>query len=214
MEEVKQIVSAFVIPLCPLAKIFQPEYHSALMKNPELIFDEEAPFKITVNRPSGALVFQYKKPTLIKDPDILQFLTGGKEGLQCQETNNTGLVFAPIDEEMMEAMTNITTMMMEDPSKGEKEQAKVAKLIREKQAHKINSAKEVSRARVMRQIKMNFDNLQKQYELNRQEGKGLYTPSSAEFLCTYALKADIDRQTADQSKITEEFSRLMEGIKQ
>lgn len=210
MEEVLLPVSAYVVSLSPFAKIFQPRMHEELMRNPDLCFDEKSAFQLIVDKPSGAFMIDYKKPKLIKDPNLLNWLTGGKDGTMSRETDHTGIIYAPIQDDMLEALTNLTGLYAEDEEKGKKEQDRLTKDISKKYGDKLKEARALSDFRVMRQIKTIHENLQKQYQTNKENGQGLYNPSTVEFLCTYVLRAEIEKNKSDRAKITTQFAKLME----
>ena len=210
MEEVVQPVSSFIVALCPLTKIFQSRFHSDLMKNPDKVFDDKTPFQIIIDKPSGAFMIDYKKPKQIQDAALLNWLTGGKEGLMSRETDWTGLIYAPIQDDMLEALTELTSLGIEDPEKAKKEQERITKDINKKYGEKLAAAKALSEFRGMRQIRTIHDNLQKQYQTNKENGLGSYIPSTVEFLCAYVLKSELDKNKDDHARITKEFSRLME----
>jgi len=210
MEEAFLPVSSYVVCLSPLAKIFQPRMHDHLMRNPEAVFDDKTAFQLIVDKPSGAFMIDYKKPKLIKDPNLLMWLTGGRDGTMSRETDHTGIIYAPIQDDMLEALTNLTGLYAEDEEKGKKEQERVTKEISKKYGDKLKEARALSDFRVMRQIKTVHENLQKQYQTNKENNMGLYNPSTVEFLCTYVLSAEIEKNKSDRSKITTEFAKLME----
>lgn len=209
MDEQVIPVNSFIVALSPLTKIFQARFHDELKRNPQIVF-EEKPFQIVVDKPSGAFNLEFKKPKQLQDPALINWLTGGKDGTMCRETDYTGIIYAPVQDDMLEALTTLTSLYTEDPEKAKLAQESITKDIGKKYGNQIKAAKAMSDARVMRQIKTIHTNLQKQFALNKENNLGAYIPSTVEFLCTYVLSAELDKDTAETSKLTKEFARLME----
>jgi len=212
MDDGDKRVNAFVVCLTPLAKIFQPRYHKELTENPSAI-TEESQFTIIVTKPSGAVHCDYKKPKLISDPSLLQWLTGGPEGDRCAETNYTGLVYAPVQDDIMESVAAVTAAMAESPEKGAKAQAEVSKKMMNKYSSKIEGVKKLSEERVMRTIKFVYGNLQKQYQINKENNMGMYQPSETELLCTFALQAQLASSEEKRREITKKFQDILQEVR-
>jgi hypothetical protein len=66
-----------------------------------------------------------------------------------------------------------------------------------------------SRARVMRAVRKTWENLQKQWELNKEAGLGRYKPSPTELLAQYILKDEIAKERARQKEIEEELDEML-----
>lgn len=201
--------SSFVICLCPLAKIFQPAEQKRLIKDPALVFKEE-PFPIMVAKPSGAVHFAYNKPKQVNDMDLLQWLTGGENGDLSRETEYTGLVYLPVKTETLDALANITSEMMSGADPAEIQKKLNKSLLGDKQKAEMTAAKELSKFRVMRQIKTVHSNLQKQYDTNKENNLGLYQPSDSELLCSFVLAAELEQSTKERQAIAEQFAKLMD----
>lgn len=210
MDDVR--VNAFVVCLTPLAKIFQPKYHKELTESPNSIL-EEKDFSMIVTKPSGAIHFEFRKPRLITDPSVLQWLTGGPDGDRCAETNYTGLVYAPVQDDIMESVAAVTAAMAEDPEKGRKVQEQVSKTMMGRYKERIAGVKKMSEDRVMRTIKFVYTNLQKQYQLNKENNMGLYQPSETELLCTFALQAQLAESEDKRKEITKKFQDILQEVK-
>lgn len=208
-EELFRPMNSFIVALSPLARIFQPRFHKELMANPDKIFDEN-PFTICVDKPSGAFYVDFKKPKQIQQPALLNWLTGGPEGDRCRETDFTGIIYAPIQDDMLEALTNLTGLYAENEEKGKKEQDRITKDISKKYGDQMASAKKRSGDRVLRQIRTIHENLQKQYQINKENNVGLYTPSAVEFMCAFVLRTELEDDKAKTARITKEFAKLME----
>ena len=211
MEEVAR-VNSFVVCLTPLAKIFQPKYHKELIENPESILDDKKVFQLVVTKPSGAINLEFRKPKLINDPAVLQWLTGGPEGDRCAETNYTGLVYAPVQDDVMEGVAAITAAMAEDPEKGKKVQEEISKTMVKKYNESMKAVKKLSEDRVMRTIKFVYNNLQKQYQINKENNMGLYQPSETELLCTFALQATIAESEGKRKEVTKKFQEILQEV--
>lgn len=211
MEEVAR-VNSFVVCLTPLAKIFQPKYHKELIEDPNKIFEKKGTFQIVVTKPSGAINLEFRKPKLITDPAVLQWLTGGPEGDRCAETNYTGLVYAPVQDDVMEGVAAITAAMAEDPDKGKKVQEELSKTMVKKYNDSLKHVERLSEDRVVRTIKFVYNNLQKQYQLNKENNLGNYQPSETELLCTFALQQSIAESEGKRKEITKKFQEILQEV--
>lgn len=185
---------AICIPMSPLTKIFLPEWHEILMKDPTRVFTEEE-FPIRVPRSAGDVHFRTNIPKQINERNLLLWITGGEAGDENQETDWTGIVQLPLTEED----TGLVFATMTKPAKDLMSKIEDAKRI----------AKERSQARVMRQIRFVHGNLKKQYQVNQEAGAHAYAPSTTEFLCAYVLSAEENKRTEDLKKITDTFRNLM-----
>jgi hypothetical protein len=61
----------------------------------------------------------------------------------------------------------------------------------------------------MREIRKVNSAMTKQYEYNRQDNKGLYTPSITEYLCAYVLAEEKKKDIADKQELSQAFADLM-----
>jgi hypothetical protein len=197
-----------LIALCPLAKIFQKKFQvhgaeienlsiSDLMENPERIFKEEE-FTIRVVRSCGDVVFRYDQPKQIIDPDLRNWLCGGEDGEQSPETDNTGIVKLPFDQETDD---QIRFYM----AKGKLPPKAIAEAISEARAQ----AQALSSKRVMKAVERVHNALKRQYQLNEEQKLGAYQPSATEFLCAYLMKTSEQTEATRRKSVTESFRNLM-----
>lgn len=186
-----------VVPFCPLTRIFVKEYQNELMKSPKSVFDD-VPFKFNLSSSRRDYFFDSTKPQMLTDPLLLDWLLGGDDGNLSQETDWTGLV--KID---MTATQNAQILAaisgMSDLDKSTKNHINTAK----------EKAKELSKTRVMRQIRQQHDHMMKQYKIMKEKNEQPYQPSPTEFLCAFVL-ADEQKKTAEErQELASSFVDLM-----
>lgn len=185
---------AICIAMSPLTKIFLPEWHEILMKDPMRVFTEEE-FPIRIPRSAGDVHFRYNAPKQLTERNMLIWVSGGETGEENQETDWTGIVQLPLTDDD----TGLLFATMTKPAKDLMSKIEEAKGV----------AKTRSEARVMRQIRFVHNNLKKQYQVNQEAGATAYAPSTTEFLCAYVLSAEENKRSEDLKKITETFRNLM-----
>lgn len=186
-----------IIPMAKLTKIFVPELQHEFMRNPASIHDD-TPFSFTMVTSRRDYRFEYNSPKFETDPLLLNWLLGGDDGLQNQETAWSGLVALDLD-----AITNGKLL---GAVAGMSKIDKSANIIIEETKEK---AKKLAEDRVMRQIRAINSNLKKQYEINRTNNESPYTPSPTEFLCAYVLAEEQKQDTASKKEITDMFAEMM-----
>lgn len=201
-------VSRYAICHSPLAKIFQPHLQEGLLENPKLIFEDE-PALIYVERASGRVTFTVGRPRVFirrqstdqcEQTDVLvEWLTGGDDGNQCQETEQYGIVKLRYEEHVERS---VTEAMMSGGSKLPDDlQSAVAK--------ENEGAKRRSHDRVMRAVRRVYENMKRQQEMNKESNMGQIQPSRVELLCNYVLKHEIANEKARQAKITQEIEETL-----
>lgn len=187
-----------IFPMCHLSKIFCEEYQPELMRNPAMLFDTCKPFSFLVSTSRRDHRFRSDQPSFITDANLIAWLCGGLDGMQCQETDWTGLIKLDLDAaqhgSMLAAIAGVRNV-------GEDIQSAIDQA--------KNQARLLSKERVMRQIRAVNSAMLKQYEINKQDGKGLYTPSPTEYLCAYVLAEEQQKNTAAKQELTKKFSELM-----
>lgn len=187
-----------IFPMCHLSKIFVEEYQQELMKNPALIWDESKPFSFLVSTSRRDHRFRSDQPSFLTDANLVSWLTGGTDGMQCQEMDWTGLIKLDLDAvqngSILAAIAGVRKVgeEVEQGIEAAKAQAKL-----------------LSKQRVMRQIRAVNGAMLKQYEINKQDGKGLYTPSVTEYLCAYVLAEEQQKNSAAKQEISQKFAELM-----
>lgn len=205
---------AYVTCLCPEAKIFQPQLWPELLADPKKIFKPD-PVDMWVIRPSGRIGFKWGSPKLFggptcsdKEEDLLNlvaYLTGGPDGEQNHETDCYGLVEVPIDKSVQQILAGLIARgfdPMADIKNMEKE-------VQKEMAEGMETAKRISRERVMRAVRVVWENVQKQHERFEMAGTGKYKPSTTELLCQYVLRDEIQRQRERDEKIQRELEETL-----
>lgn len=204
----------FAIVSCPEAKIFQAHLQDQLLEDPSRIFkDEDVP--IYVERASGRLEFRLGKPRVFmraqssdRSEDLnflVEWITGGDDGMLCQETEQYGIVKlrydATVERAIMESvMGNMNGGKISLPDD----------IARTRDAE-LESAKRRSRERVMRAVRRVYDNMKRQLEINKEVGGGHINPSKVELLCNYVLKQEIAAEKARQARIQAEINDTMDA---
>ena len=188
-----------IMSMCPLTKIFVPEMQKELLNNPSRVFAEEK-FSFVVNTSRRDYRYDYSQPTFETNALLLNWLLGGDDGMQCQETDWTGMVKIDLDAMQNGAVLSaIAGMSKIDNSVQQSiEDAKVRAAI-------------LSQERVMKQIRSINGNMLKQYEINRQEGKSPYAPSATEYLCAFVLADEQKKNSADRQEIANKFAELLKS---
>jgi hypothetical protein len=186
-----------ILPMCPLTRLFVPEYQKDLMKNPSSIW-EEVPFVFQVSTSRKDYKFSSSKPEYITDTVLSLWLLGGDDGMQCQETNWTGLVKIDLDSVQNGAVLAAVTGV-----------SKIDSNVQDAIEDAKKRAALLSKERVMREIRKVNSAMTKQYEYNRQDNKGLYTPSITEYLCAYVLAEEKKKDIADKQELSQAFADLM-----
>jgi hypothetical protein len=166
--------------------------------------------------------------------DLVDWLTGGNnDGTRSHETNIYGVVSIKIDSEIDMALSrsiDINFFMMQNPTveetinfirnklrinpdlvAAETAQEMISKVyshtfdrLRNETTDSIVEARKLADARVKFALKRTHENLMKQYETQKSEGKGEYTPSSAE-----AIGSVIIRQEVAKMKMQSDLRKQM-----
>lgn len=221
----------YVVQASPLTKLFMPEWHDILEGDPALIFDEK-PFEVRIPRAFGGLTFTHNKPVhvnkvvpvypgrrlnnenVIDDLEGLIFwLTGGPDGMRSNETDIYGVVHLDLDMDVSGALSDIA--MFDEKDKEAKKAAFKSyeeiqrELIKNTQSA-IKKARELADQRVKRAMKFTHQNLLKQYETLKQDGKGIYAPSTAEAVGAFVLKSELDKASENRRKMFDSFTQNMQ----
>ena len=200
-------ISRYAICHSPIAKIFQPHLQESLLEDPKLIFTDD-PCSIYVERASGRVEFKMGRPRVFirrqstdqcEQTDFLvEWLTGGDDGNQCQETEQYGIVKLRYDDNVERGVTE--AMMSGGGLPTDLKQAVETE---------NEGAKRRSHERVMRAVRRVYENMKRQQEMNKEAGLGQIQPSRVELLCNYVLKHEIANEKARQSKITMEIEETL-----
>lgn len=205
---------AYVISLAPEAKIFQEHLQDELLDDPKKIFLPTS-CQLFLKTPSMVIPFQWGRPRLIAGPPnsekeldligLVRWITGGKDGSQCQETDWTGLVEMPFGTDFLSDAAEAAIV----GKKGEDIAKSISKTIESNMTDALAKAKEISRNRTMRHIRFVWQNLEKQWQLNKENNLGTFMPSKAERLCQYVLREEIQREKEREKRFMSEIEETM-----
>lgn len=218
----------YVIAGSPLAKIFQtnhvpgldplPEnkWPNYLMRNPDKVVNEDA-FEVMVKRATGGLKFNYMVPKQVTARDDQAAKAVYEWLIDSQESDCYGLVPFEAGFDAMAVMSQILEFdhmaLVSDDKRAAAAKAKrddLQKSIRPSLKNAMEKAREKADERVMKNIKRVYEMLMRQYELNREQNLGLYTPSPVEYVCTYILRDEIEKAEAATKKMNEQFASMVE----
>lgn len=202
----------FAIIAAPEAKIFQPHLQDALLEDPSKIFvSEDVP--MYVERASGRIEFRLGRPRVFHRPQssdksedinfLTEWLTGGDDGMQCQETEQYGIVKLRFDSHVERAIMESFMGGLDGKPVG------LSPEISKARDAEMESAKGRSRDRVMRSIRRVYDNFRRQQDANKESGGGHIQPTKTELLCNYVLKHEIAAEKARQEKIQREIEQTL-----
>lgn len=210
----------YLVSATPLAKIFQPRYHAELRADPSKIYEKKK-FDIIIPRCNGDFKFTYAQPKLFqKKPKeyeddfqgALNWLTGGKTGEECSESDLYGVVELPAELDVMGMLSGIIGANSGDEEE-EKRVKKVEKSILPALKTAMQEAEAMSEARVMRAIRQVYKNLKSQYDRNKESKLGEYMPSTTEFLCIYALSSELKAAGEKETALISTFAKHMDEIR-
>jgi hypothetical protein len=209
----------YLATFAPEAKIFQAHMQRELLENPDLIWKRDNS-EIFVDRSCGRIKFLSGQPKLFdkgqssdKSEDfeyLMQWLTGGPDGMRCQETDCYGVVVVDLGSSSLAKLMGIVHTNIDNPGamKFDNLDGEMQAEIKTAQAKAI----ELSRVRVMRNIRRVWQHMKLQYEINKQDGKGNYAPSPVEQLCQYVLQKEIAAEKARTAKLTAAFEESMNEL--
>jgi hypothetical protein len=215
-----------VIAASPLTKAFLPDWKDRLMADPDSLFSED-PFTFKIKRSSGALHFEYNKPIHVaqllpkaQDKDLrvlFDWLTGGDDGMQTQETNIYGIVaydpgFDPVKE--LTALTALEGLESDDPAELKKAQKKLMdrqKAVSARMKELKEGVRVKADARVLRHMRMTHNNLIKQWQMNEENKLGKFPPSDTEMFGAHALNKEIDAANQKTAEMKRRMSHLMDN---
>lgn len=223
-----------VVACSPLSKLFLPEWEERLLENQELIFKEDEQFKFNVARPAGAIEnVHYSVPFRVDDYlrankqlrdakdalNVMYYLTGGAEGTQSQETDWTGIVELPSVSGSDRDMSVVQHAVMQAQMSGDPCRIQAAKLRMDNLMNKswedtqeaMKRARKIADERVIRQLKTTHINLMNQYKHNKDDGKGIYAPSSTEHFGAYVLRKMIQVSAGRQS-MNSDFKKWIQDV--
>ena len=227
---------AYIVQASPLARMFLQQWQAQLEADPSKIF-EKVDFEITVPRAFGALTFKHGKPVAtnkvmpvypgrnangnkhdnnhaIDDlPRLINWLTGGPDGTDSAETDMYGITQLDIDMDVSGALSDIALFADEDADskkKAAKSYEEIQKELIKKAKVGLEHAREIADSRVKRQLKKTHANLLKQYDTLKQEGKGIYAPSTIEAVGAFILSQEVDKAGEARKKMFDQFSQRLQ----
>ncbi len=213
-------MARYVICGSPLVKIYLLEWHDRLLAEPELMYDFATPFSFDVPRGCSAFKINFNKPVAVsgrddKEVEVLYSWLIGESGHSQHETDLFGIV--PFDPgvdlvERQDELSRLEELMSDDPEVAKKAQKEIAR-IQKDTAMRIKTMrekiKEDSAARITRAMKINHNNLVKQWQINEEMKMGKHRPSESEALGAFALDAVIKAATAKGAKVYGNINKLM-----
>lgn len=206
----------YYIAASPLVKIFLPEWHDRLQADPDLIYDDKTAFSFNVVAGTRGVVVHYNRPQQTNDNDLYNWLVGGATGTTSRDTDIFGLVPFDPKTDILRDFDELTKLeewaMSEDPEQAKKamlqlkaRKAQAAVAMREARA----KVREQSEARIKRAIRLNHNNLIRQWQVNEEQKLGKYPPSIAEMLGSHALISEIEAAKNKGAELKKRASEMM-----
>lgn len=191
----------------------------------------EEPFELTIPRSYGALTFTYNKPVhvskvvphypgrkvandnVIDDPEgLIDWLTGGSDGMQSHETDIYGVVALDLDMDVSGALADIAMFSGDDEDAkktAQKSYEKIQKDLIKNTSTALKRARELADSRVKRAMKRTHSNLLMQYETLKQQGGSPYAPSTSEAIGAFILRLEVDKAAENRKKMFNDFTENM-----
>lgn len=214
----------YVIQASPLSRIFLPAYQRKLIDKPALIFDPSLPpFEVVVPRVTGAVRLTHMKPVhqhnllprkgYVQDEsgkvrelkrarvadrdeirDLVPWLTGGDDGMGCEETDIYGIVQFDIGTDIVQEMVELMQSQLMAGGGAESNQGdflKMKKRYDSQVAAQLARARQIADEKVKRALRITHSNLIQSWDALETEGKGRYQASAAEGLGAFILNEEI-----------------------
>lgn len=197
----------------PLVKIFQPAYQQELYNDPSLLWAKEQGkgWSMRVYKPSGDYPIKFGVPKDEHNPTLIDWLTGGDDGLQCPETDYTGIIQIPIEShDTGELLAQIEGMLHDG---GDPKEAK--RLIDQKRKEfrsSIEKAHDLSEARVMRAVQAVYRSIKMQWKANKEGGFGRHDPSITEYLCVQVMLKKHEKKMKQESRVAQQMAAAMDKL--
>lgn len=202
------------IAASPLVKLFLKEWHPILEEHPEQLYSTK-PFSFAVNRGSSSIIVEFNKPMMVPPSlardekeilNVFNWLTGGPESTECQETDWTGIVAFDPKIDMISTMDQIASIEEGEDDKAALKRLKAARAhLAETKAKVLDVADE----RIRRTLRNMYNNLHKQWQANKETGQGVYPPSITEKLAAFVLDAQIRRAEERGEKLNKRMNEIM-----
>lgn len=214
----------YYICASPLVKIYLPEWHDRLLANPDLIYDDETPFEFNIRRGMGGIKVKFNTPQQIPPKlardnkelmSLYNWLTGGPNGTDCQETEIYGIVVFDPKINLIETYDQISMLedLASEDSKKAMEARKRQNELQRETARRVKETREKVRAlsemRIKRQLRFNHNNLIRQWQMNEENKLGKYPPSITEMLGAHALNKEIAAADEKGKILKSKMSDLM-----
>jgi hypothetical protein len=193
----------------PLVKIFQCTFNAEmceqLKENPDLCFEEQSPkpgWEMRIYKPSGDYPLKWGFPKEESNRVILDWLTGGPDGLFSVETDYTGCVQIPVPIADTGDIFAHLDLFDGKPNVEMRKKFMAAK----------DKAKELSHLRVMRAIDATYNNLRAQWKTNVENQYAKHQPSVTEYLVLHVKAKLADRKNKIELEQAKKAEQLMKEI--
>jgi hypothetical protein len=200
----------------PLAKIFQKRFKvrdadgvetvvqlEELLDDKERIWKQET-FSVPFRTVAGDIIFWSGVPNIIRDQDKIALLSGGRGGISGHETDATGIVKLPIDQDVL---SGVFALMGGGNNTD----------IKREVARALEKAKELSHQRCLQAARRVYGKMMNQRQLMAEaDSKARFTPSTTEILCAYVLEkeavSDVMRKKRSVDDFEATLSRIEAGV--
>jgi hypothetical protein len=210
-----------------------PDFVFSPFDNPELNWQDKKeaekgkPFRVLVKRSLGSLELFHNVPLhtsklLPKDrrkqnednpaelQNAVEWLTGGEDGMRCEETDIYGIVELKVDLDVGSAIVDIAGIAQgSSPEKAQKTYDEMRRELFSQTQSAMQDARKLADERVMRQMRITHKNLMQSYERLKTEGHGRYTPSITEAVGAHVLKQELSKSSEARRKMLEEMDEIM-----
>lgn len=220
----------YILQASPYSKLWMRQFHKECEKNPKLV-EEVSAFQVLIPRSAGAITLIHNQPVHIqkllpRNPNqkadehcpleretLVEWLTGGVDGMRCNETDIYGVVALDLETDLSAAVINLVSAMGDENDKikkdAEGELRELTRKVKEESKSKMKDARALADARVVRALKTTHRNLMKEYETMKQEGKGRYEPSIAEAIGTFILREELKTISQSRNEMLKGFDSVM-----
>lgn len=201
-----------LVTASPLAKIFQKRfkvrdkdgnekvtYLEELLDDKERIYKDET-FSVPFRTVAGDITFWSGVPNIIREREKIELLSGGRGGIGGQETDATGIVKLPIDQNVLSGMF----ALMGGGTNAD---------IKKEMAKALAKAKELSHERCLSAARRVYNKMMNQRQLMaEQDSRAKFTPSTTEILCAFVLEKEASANVQRAKRTEEEFEATLARI--
>jgi hypothetical protein len=196
----------------PLAKIFQKRFKvrdaegnekvvqlEELLEDKERIWKQET-FSVPFRTVAGDIIFWSGSPNIIRDPDKIALLSGGRGGISGHETDATGIVKLPIEQDVL---SGVFALM------GGGSNADIKKEVNKA----LEKAKQLSHERCLQAARRVYAKMMHQRQtMAEADTKARFTPSTTEILCAYVLEKEAVSDVVRKKRSVEDFEATLQRI--